>query len=255
MEQYLNNINRNQDDNRTELFCNVFEVSSERLKFLLFLGMIDPKYDDDVLNIKLHKMKQLMFESYIQTELERLENKYQSNKIITFELFILDDHDKFVMDKLGGVSATTEWSGEMCFIVDTIEQVKPVLKSVIAHEFHHHLRIQRLNITEENETLLDRMVMEGMAEHFVKVELGEGYLGPYKDALSAEEIEYWNSKVKSHLFDKGTTTDAFMFGCQEQKIPFWCGYALGYFLVARYIATHPGLSIKTLTALPSSEFI
>jgi uncharacterized protein YjaZ len=99
-------------------------------------------------------------------------------------LFILDENDDFVKEKIGGVSAFTDWDGKMCFIILPEERVRTTLKSVITHEYHHHWRIHTLGMREESETLLDRMVLVGLAEHFVQIELGEVYLGTYKDALS-----------------------------------------------------------------------
>jgi hypothetical protein len=50
-------------------------------------------------------MIELDFDVFIKEELEKLQEKFPSNKPIKYELFILDENDDFVKEKLGGVSA------------------------------------------------------------------------------------------------------------------------------------------------------
>jgi uncharacterized protein YjaZ len=109
---------------------------------------------------------------------------------------------------------------------------------------------------EESETLLDRMVLEGLAEHFVQIKLGEVYLGPYKDALSENQArELWNSIYLPHLQDKGEKTDLFMFGNAKKGLPFWGGYSMEYYLVKWFFEKNENVSIEELTLLNSDRFL
>ncbi|TMU87026.1 hypothetical protein FGG79_02475 [Bacillus sp. BHET2] len=224
---------------REGLFTEVFQVSKEELDSLLFFGMFNIHANVHSLKVQIEELCTLDYEYFIYTELVSLQTKYPSSKPINFELFLLDETDEFVKGKLGGVSAFTDWNGRMCFIVEPHVKVRAALKSVIFHEYHHHWRMSQLSIAEEDETLLDRLVLEGLAEHFVRVELGEAFLGPYKDALSETDARMlWNTKYKQHIHEKGEATDSFMFGCEEMGLPFWGGYSLGYHLVGWYIDEH-----------------
>ncbi|TCP28872.1 uncharacterized protein YjaZ [Scopulibacillus darangshiensis] len=256
MKGFINEIRKHPTKDREGMFLKVFDLSKDDFDLLLFSGLINPNAEVDTAEKQLNKMNQLQFASFIQTELERYQRKYPSGKPVSFDLFILDEHDDFVKEKLGGVSAFTDWNGRICFILDPDEKVRSVLKSVIAHEYHHHWRMSKLGATEENETLLDRMVLEGLAEHFVREELGETYLGPYKDALSEDKARFYlDTKFKTHLFDKGADADPFMFGDKEQNLPFWGGYSIGYYLVKWFIDRNKNVSIEKLTLLPSEEYI
>lgn len=144
----------------------------------------------------------------------------------------------------------------MCFAVLPEESVRSTLKSVITHEFHHHWRISTLEMDEESQTLLDRLILEGLAEHFVRMTLGEVYLGPFKDALTEKQAELlWESKYKQHLDVKGQATDLYMFGNEEEGIPFWSGYSIGYYLVNWFFEKNEDVSIEELTLLPTENFI
>ncbi|GGK09253.1 hypothetical protein GCM10007063_34630 [Lentibacillus kapialis] len=210
----------------------------------------------DSLELQLIKMRTLAYEYFIKKELELLQKQFPSNRSIQFELFILDENDDFVKKKLGGVSAFTDWDSRMCFAVLPENNIRTTLKSVITHEYHHHWRISALDMDEESQTLLDRLILEGLAEHFVRIKLGDVYLGPYKDALTEYQAKaLWESTYKEHLFDKGQITDLYMFGNEEEGLPFWGGYSLGYYLVKWYLERNEDISIEELTLLPSDKFI
>lgn len=166
-------------------------------------------------------MEILAYEEFIKNELMLLQKEYPVAKSVEFELFLLDDKDHFVKEKLGGVSAFTDWSGKIFFAILPEDQVRSTLKSVINHEYHHHWRTHTLNITEKNQTLMDRLILEGLAEHFVEIRLGEAYLGPYKDALSEKQaMALWESTYKFLCNEVGERTDIYMFGDKEEKLPF-----------------------------------
>lgn len=256
MEQFVNNLKLEPMQEKEGLFIKEFKLSKDELDSMLFFGMFNINTNVEFLEKQLQKMRHLQFDSFIQSELDRLQEKYPSGKPIKFELFVLDENDDFVKDKLGGVSAFTDWDGKMCFVVYPDEKVRFTLKSVIAHEYHHHWRMSRLRMNEEGETLLDRLVLEGLAEHFVRIELGESYLGPMMDALSEKEARsLWKKKYRAHLYDKGSSTDFYLFGDDDLGIPFWAGYSLGYYLVKWFIERYSSISIEELTLYPSEKYI
>ncbi|MDX8344621.1 DUF2268 domain-containing putative Zn-dependent protease [Rossellomorea sp. YZS02] len=256
MEQFIHQLHIKPMSDRERLFMDTFQMTKEELDSMRFLGMFDIQADVESLEKQFDRLQRLDYESYIQTELRRLQLAYPSDKPIRLELFMLDEHDEFVKNKLGGVSAFTDWNGKMCFIVQADGGVKTTLKSVIFHEYHHHLRMCKLNMTEGNETLLDRLVLEGLAEHFVRIELGDAYMGPYKSVLSEEEAQkLWNTRFRHHIDDRGEMADSYIFGNKEMGLPFWGGYSLGYHLVEWYMNENSEWTIEELTELPSKSFL
>lgn len=256
MEDFISAVKSNPESNRIELFMDIFKFSEEDLEMMLFFGIFKLENDIDSLELQLRKMKKLAYENFIKEELETLQEQFPSNKPIKFELFILDENDDFVKEKLGGVSAFTDWDGNMCFAVLPDENVRTTLKSVVTHEYHHHWRINGLKIIEEDQTLLDRMVLEGSAEHFVRIKLGDKYLGPFKDSLTENQAKaLWKSTYKQHIDEVGQKTDPYMFGNDEEGLPFWGGYSIGYYLVKWYLERNEDTSIEDLTLLPANKFI
>lgn len=256
MEKFISLVKSSPNGNRKEIFLDIFKFDEEEFEMMMFFGMFNLNNDIGSLEEQLTNMKSLDYENFIQEELELLHKQYPSNRPVQFELFILDKNDDFVKSKLNGVSAFTDWNGKMCFAILPEENVRSTIKSVVTHEYHHHWRISALSLKEDGETLLDRMVLEGLAEHFVKERLGEKYLGPYKDALSETQAKtIWESTYKNHIDDKGTLTDLYMFGSKDKGLPFWGGYSLGFYLIKWFLDKDKNISIKDLTILPSDQFI
>ncbi|MDP4552795.1 DUF2268 domain-containing putative Zn-dependent protease [Alkalihalobacillus macyae] len=256
MEKFISEVKLNPEINKKEAFLDIFKLDEEQLEMMLFFGMFNINDDIDSLEEQLTNMRLLDFDNFIKEELELLHKQYPSNKPVQFELFVLDENDDFVKSKLNGVSAFTDWNGKMCFVVLPEENARSTIRSVVTHEYHHHWRISALGLKEDGETLLDRMVLEGLAEHFVKERLGDEYLGPYKDALSeTQAITIWESTYRNHINDQGTSTDIYMFGNDDKGLPFWGGYSLGFYLIKWFLDKNKNLAISDLTLLPSDKFI
>ena len=194
MERFISYVRLNPECNRKEAILDIFGFKEQELETMLFFGMFNFNNHIDSLEEQLNKIKLLNYDNYIYDELNHLHKQYPSNKPIQYELFILDENDDFAKIKLNGVSAYTDWDGKVCFVVLPDENVRSTLKSVVTHEYHHHWRISGMAFRENEETVLDRLVLEGLAEHFVRIRLGEEYIGPYKDALSETQAKsLWES--------------------------------------------------------------
>ena len=107
--------------------------------------------------------------------------------------------------------------------------------------------------SQEPETLLDAMVAEGIADAFA-MELHAGMEPPWTRALSPEAAEQIWPKVRRRLHVSDTTEiRRFLFG-DNDRIPVWTGYTVGYRVVRGYLNRHPaarpasllGLSGKTI---------
>lgn len=256
MEIFLESIASNPEIARKDLFLDIFEVSDEEFQTMSFFGIFKLENKAETLEKQLQEMRSLAYEKFIEDELHFLQLKFPVSQTLEFELFILDDQDHFVREKLGGVSAYTDWNGRLFFAVLPNAQVHSSLKSVITHEYHHYWRMYSLTSTEENQTLLDRLILEGLAEHFVRIRLGEDYLGPYRDALTEQQALFlWETIYRPYRHERGAQTDAYMFGSEEKNLPFWGGYAIGYYLVKWYLEKNQGSTIEEMTSLPSDCFL
>jgi uncharacterized protein YjaZ len=121
----------------------------------------------------------------------------------------------------------------------------------LPHEVHHTIRMRSQNW---HWSLLECIIMEGLADHFL-IEVNGGEAGPWTRALSEEDIKKYLVKFKSHMH---TTTESWaefeakhlvpwLFGRSgKEPIPMFAGYILGWRIVENYINAHPEASGSSL---------
>lgn len=141
---------------------------------------------------------------------------------------------KFVVPEVGiGAYCVNQYEIQMTLDIDNpslLNSFDESFMATLAHETHHACRESTIGF---GNSLLDSMILEGLACHF-EVELG--YKTPvYVEHLTQESRQFFINKAKLEwLNDKYNHNDWF-FGNQEKNIPKWIGYDLGYYLVGLYL--------------------
>lgn len=242
---------------RKRLFTSLFGLENGDVDFLLFNGMLSLDSSLDVFRSALHQMDVQGVERWLRETFLGLSHEYPSGTKLSVELYPMDEHDQFGRERLGGVSAWTNWKGDTIhFVVYPSRQTFRALKSTVVHEYNHHYRITALNNGHPDVTLLEKIIREGLAEHFVGDVLGAEFQGPWVDALAEHEARgLWDTLYSAHAADTGEQTDSWVFGGQNTDVPLWAGYSLGYYLVKWYRQRHPTASVIDLTVTDCSEFI
>jgi len=117
------------------------------------------------------------------------------------------------------------------------ELEKQELKALFAHEYNHVCRLQYLNKSLKEVTLLDSLILEGLAECAVEELYGAKWLAPWLSKYSsAKMIAIWQSYFLPNLNVKGLDNHVeFLYG---GKLPPWIGYCIGYEIVKTYRQQH-----------------
>ena len=123
------------------------------------------------------------------------------------------------------------------------------LPAVAAHELHHTVRWRTVGPAS---TLLETMVLEGLADHFA-LDLTATAPPPWTTALSESQISIYLARALPELDDPGYNYLAWFFGVGTD-LPRWTGYTLGFHLVGAYLASHPGSTAASLVATPADAF-
>ncbi|MGE7122561.1 DUF2268 domain-containing protein [Peribacillus sp. NPDC046944] len=138
------------------------------------------------------------------------------------------------------------------FLFYDIEITEKEMEAVLIHEYHHVCRLHHLKKAEENYTLLDTMIMEGLAERTVGKYLGTKYLAKWTQLYSEEKLQqFWDSYLVENLNKKRTDPlhDALLLG--KKGYPEMLGYCSGFHLVKQF----KNFSVKKSFAIQSEEFI
>jgi hypothetical protein len=126
-----------------------------------------------------------------------------------------------------------------------------ILRTLV-HELHHVCRVRMPNFQL---TLLECMVNEGLADHFM-LEVLKCEITPFSSALTDEQIQQNIIRVKPFTRIKFESwTQEFnekyfvpwMFGrTGDDAIPHWTGYSIGWRIVENYIRAHPEARASSL---------
>ncbi|MBI4340518.1 MAG: hypothetical protein HY680_11295 [Chloroflexi bacterium] len=102
--------------------------------------------------------------------------------------------------------------------------------------------------SQEPETLLDAMLAEGIADAFA-LELCPQASPPSIGALSPQAEEQIWPRVRRRLATSDTgEIRRFLFG-DNDRVPVWTGYTIGYRIVRRYLDGHPSARPATLVGM------
>lgn len=164
-----------------------------------------------------------------------------------------------VQEKRGMFQSSMKKSGvcfkdEIFFFVTDQEDPKEY-EALFVHEYHHCVRMKRLNKDDKEYTLLDSIIFEGLAEHAVKEYCGDKYVAPWTKAYDEEEMSrYFEKWIQPNLEVKRSSLlhDQLLLG--QKSYPKMLGYASGYRLVQNYLKKRDATTIA-LIGKPSSFFL
>lgn len=109
------------------------------------------------------------------------------------------------------------------------------IEAVLVHEYHHVCRMNGLNKPIQEYTLLDSIIMEGLAEDAVHENVGEKYVADWIRPISNETFGlYWKKYLKEQLAIKKTEKlhDHLLYG--KGLLPTMLGYSSGYHIVRNF---------------------
>lgn len=130
-----------------------------------------------------------------------------------------------------GTMGQAPWQNTIKLYVDTNDFSFESLRETIAHEYNHAIFFQ--NIPSAQKTILDSVIMEGLAENFREVAVG-GEPAEWSTALKNNEIVEALGKLKGSFdaYDYNIYNDLFYGGDRFQR---WTGYSIGYQVVKSYL--------------------
>ncbi len=163
----------------------------------------------------------------------------------------------FSEDEIGGIGGFTPNAHTVLISLNPKHanfknSLKNQLLFTLVHELHHTIRWQK---PVEGDTLLEAMIFEGLADHFVQEVTGRKRPSPWSLALTSEQKKVFLKKAREE-WDKPTyDNNLWFFGSRPDVIPRWTGYTLGYDLVARYLNKNPDKKASSLVCEDATVFI
>jgi len=218
-------------------------------KYLLDFGMYKP-------NRKTYATFKKMKKVNIWEKVERLFEKYQQKwkgPNVHIYIFPIASTSSLFTNKQNVKSGIAFHDKLFLFLSPLVDETE--LEALFIHEYHHVCRLNRQKKSFEEFTLLDSLVMEGLAEYAVETYCGPQYRAKWCTNYSRKEIfYYWKRYIKKKLQIKKTekTHDEILYG--SRNFPKLLGYSVGYEIVSIYNEDN-NLSIKQSFLLPAERFV
>lgn len=150
----------------------------------------------------------------------------------------------------GGVS----FPDKMFLFLSSLDDPKEI-EALFVHEYHHVCRLSTMGKKIEDYTLLDSLVIEGLAEYAVFKHCGKEYLAEWCSMYTEKELTYfWDKFLKKQLELRKNERahDELLFG--GGRVPKLLGYAVGYNIIDKYYKKH-NYSTKLSFEIPANKYV
>ncbi|WHY02096.1 DUF2268 domain-containing protein [Neobacillus sp. DY30] len=129
------------------------------------------------------------------------------------------------------------------------------LEALFVHEYHHICRLNKQTKRFDDYTLLDSIIIEGLAEYSVLVHCGRNYLADWCTMYSGAELDdLWRRFLEDSLDIKKSDRkhDDLLYG--SGRIPKLLGYAAGFKIVEEYYRQNH-YSTKLSFTMPAKKYL
>jgi uncharacterized protein YjaZ len=130
--------------------------------------------------------------------------------------------------------AGVSFPDKMFLFLSNYDDPKEV-EALLVHEYHHVCRLRMLGKRIEEYSLLDSIIIEGLAEYAVLKYCGREYLADWCRMYKEKELlNFWEKYLKEQLNTKKHERkhDELLYGVG--RLPKLLGYAVGYNIVERF---------------------
>ncbi len=153
-----------------------------------------------------------------------------------------------------GVMAMAVYSCVFHLFINLDEYTKKSLENTVAHELNHTIYYYHHYDNFNDYTLLDEMLLEGLAENF-REQYFNSEITKWAGALEKEEAFQILKNLDKHTLESRDqkVIKEFLFGNNKYKR--WNGYSIGYWLVKKFVNKNKYLSWNELMKTNPKKFI
>lgn len=166
-------------------------------------------------------------------ELRRLQTKWKGPSVPVF-IFPSDTDNKVLVRKFNGKSGLAYADKIFLFISPRNNETE--IRAILTHEYNHTCRLNKFPKREEDCTLLDTIIMEGLAEAAVAERFGKEFTSSWTSLYSNRQLaRFWNEFVYPNRMQRkgGEIHEKLLYGLD--RYPEMAGYAVGYYVVKNFL--------------------
>ncbi|WP_432361181.1 DUF2268 domain-containing protein [Sporosarcina sp. UB5] len=221
--------------------------ASEIHHHLTMFGMYMSTKQGEELSKKLRKINAW---EIISDEMEQLRSKWKGPSVPVF-IFPSDSNNKVLVRDFNGKSGLAY--KDKLFLFISPHNTETEIRAILTHEYNHVCRLNMFPKREDDCTLLDTIILEGLAEMAVEERFGKASTSFWTSLYSERQLaKFWKEFVypnRKQLKDSDTHEEV-LYGLS--RYPYMTGYAVGYYIVRNFLK---GTDYRTedLLTLKSAE--
>lgn len=258
MLNYYHDLQETTKDDKDKVFLCLIEEhvaefdnvnSNEIAHHLISNGMFQPEED---IKKSIDHFRQIKMWALLDKEYKKLREEWQGPNVPIY-IYPSSDKNKLLTEYFHGKSGLAYKDKIFLFMGITVDEKDAC--ALLIHEYNHVCRLNRFNIEESDLTLLDSIILEGLAEKEVEERLGTERCAFWSKIYNRKEAEhYWNKFIKKNVRVKKTSRfhHHLMYGARG--IPKWLGYNIGYHIVESCCENHD-YSTSELMDLSSKKIL
>lgn len=219
----------------------------EIYRYLKIHGMYRPLKDGEHV---VEQLKENRVWDIVQREKQRLQSLWDGPNVPIY-IFPSDSTNKQLKREFNGKSGLA--FKDKLFLFVSEENKADEIRALFTHEYNHACRLAKYPKKEEEYTLLDTIILEGMAENAVRERCGEPFVSAWTSYYPADQLEkMWRRVVQPNkdIPKNHPKHQDILYGLRFY--PKMAGYCSGYHLVKKY-SESTGSKSKDLLSIPSEE--
>jgi uncharacterized protein YjaZ len=229
-----------------------------------FKGLSAPKIYNQLTDFGMYRASRLskeffnsMKENMVWEEVEGVFQEYKrkwGGPDIPIYLFPIGQNRSFFFRQEEKVKGGVSYPDKM-FLFLSDQLTSKELEALFVHEYHHICRLNRQTKRFDDYTLLDSIIIEGLAEYSVLVHCGRNYLADWCTMYSETELDdFWERFLQGNLEIKKSDKkhDDLLYG--TGRIPKLLGYAAGFKIIEDYYRDNH-YSTKLSFTLPAKKYL
>jgi uncharacterized protein YjaZ len=221
-------------------------TAAELYDYLIMHGMYRPVRDGKK---KVDKLKMLDCWNIVMAEWKRLRKLWNGPDIPIF-IFPSDEYNIQIRRDFKGKAGVAFKDKLFLFLPEDIEVNE--LKALFTHEYNHICVLSKNKRKDDQYTLIDSVLIEGLAESAVKLYLGEEYTSSWTDYYTNRELQkFFYKYIVPYKDVKKSERDHTKLLYGKGFYPKMLGYCVGYYLIQDLLQnkkfTYPTLMSSSLT--------
>lgn len=212
--------------------------------------------DIDILEQQLELLAKINVDN-LKSEFRRISRELPKNDDDPIIVAIYPNTKEVVKERQNGVVGACVFGNIMINVNPLAENWAQWIPYVFAHEYHHSVWGHHWYVVNGGleGNFLEYMVNEGQADAFAKSLFPDLQPQWLSSLTRSEETNLWD-EMKSILFSTDRNEfEKYMFGDEENGLPWCIGYRFGNLMVNSYLRSHPQVSYPELIAVHPKEIL